>query len=69
MPQKVKLAAVPRALTESDAEWMIGLAEQHARLIDELEAAVKNEDRDLCWRIACAICAIEDRVREKGPAA
>jgi hypothetical protein len=76
MPRPARPAhirALPRSineLTDSQIETLINFGREEAQLLDELEAAVKNEDRALVWQIAQAICGIEDRVREKGrPAA
>jgi hypothetical protein len=51
-------------LTESQIELLTRLGKREAELIDQLEAAVRSGDRDLCWQIAQALCGVEDQARK-----
>jgi hypothetical protein len=69
MPKAARPAhirALPRSvgdLTDSQIETFIRFGREEAQLIDELEAAVRTGDRDAAWRIAQALCRIEDEAR------
>lgn len=63
-----RIRVMPRAadeLTDSQIETLMNFGKREAELIDELEAATRNGDRDLAWQIAQALCRIEDEARKR----
>jgi hypothetical protein len=52
----------PAEMTESQIDALMNLGREEAALLDELEAATRAGDRDEVWRIAQALCGIEDKI-------
>ncbi len=42
---------------------------READLIEQMEAATRDGDRDLCWQIAQELCRIRDEAHQEPPAA
>jgi hypothetical protein len=47
-------------LTESDVEFLIGLARQEAELIDRLQEALKRNDTLLALHLAREVCGLPE---------
>lgn len=47
-------------LTDSELERLMSFGRREAELIDELEEATRNGDRDLAWQIAQTLVRVED---------
>jgi hypothetical protein len=55
----------PDEMTDGEIEAFMNLGRQEARLIEELEHAARNGDRNLCWEIATALCELRDKVDQE----
>ena len=45
-------------LTESDVEFLVGLAREHAELIDRLQEALQRNDTLLALELAREVCGM-----------
>jgi hypothetical protein len=52
-------------LTDAQIERLMGFGRQEAALIDELEQATRNGDRESVWKTAQSICRLHDKVNEE----
>ena len=50
-------------LSDAQVERLMAFGRHEAELIDQMEAAARDGDRELVWQIAQALCRIEDQLR------
>jgi hypothetical protein len=66
MPNKPRIRAerVPAdELTDAQIERLMEFGKREAGLLDEMEAAARVGDRDLVWRIAQALCQMDEEAK------
>jgi hypothetical protein len=64
MPQKKPvLIAIPRALTEADAEAILRMAECRAELVRRMKAALEAHDDAAALKLAREVAGIEENVK------
>jgi hypothetical protein len=56
-------------LSDHQIETLMAFGRREADLIEQMEAAARDGDRDLVWQIAQALCRIEDEAKQPPSAA
>lgn len=56
-------------LDDAQIERLMDFGKREADLIEQMEAATRDGDRDLCWQIAQELCRIRDEAHQEPPAA
>jgi hypothetical protein len=61
---RIHVVRVPaEELTDAQIDQLMAIGRREADLIDEIEAAVRADDRALVWQLAQALCELEAAAR------